>query len=151
MRTLLLACVVAGWAGSAGAQRCVRDTNGVYSACPDTLGAGAQLSAADANWHLLTKSYSGTVSLLNGLSADECQKISAHLRGMPYGDAEVKKFMDELKAKNPTCPDEGANWDAWHKANWWAEGCVRADGSSMSWGGGRIIDKGDIETAECFQ
>ena len=40
----------------------------------------AQAKAEEANWHLLTKSHGGTVSLINGLTKAQCDKLACDVR-----------------------------------------------------------------------
>ena len=37
--------------------------------------------ADEANWHLVTKSYGGTVSLIKGLTKKECEEMRHHIGG----------------------------------------------------------------------
>ena len=40
----------------------------------------AQAKADEANWHLLTQSHGGTVSLIHGLTKLQCDKLACNVR-----------------------------------------------------------------------
>lgn len=78
-------------------------------------------SYAPTTWHLLTRANNGTVSLVRGLTKDQCEFASNRLRGLPATATEKAIARDDSTR---------------HHAN---TGVVR------------IMDPGNIATAECFE
>jgi hypothetical protein len=103
-----------------------------------------------ANWHLLTKSRGGTISLLKNLTKDECEFARNRALGYPATEAEKKAKKEAEKKREEALaeceshlkPSNGRGslpcGNDWIWANGWATF-------------GNIASAGDIETAECFE
>lgn len=114
----------------------------------------ASPAMAQDNWHLLTKSQGGSVSILHGLSESACRFARNRLLGLPATPEEERAQAEYYQRLNPPCPDkmEKADWDAWRKLNPGATGCRTKDGGSWGWGTtSRSVSPSDILSAECFQ
>lgn len=128
---------------------------GVHGSCIVPMsGDGGVTDGHD--WHLLTVSYGGTVSLLKGLTKQECEYSRARALGLPATPEEEQADAERYKNGHPACPARSATkeeWATWQAEHMTAQGCNYADGSSESvdWGGGHAIFGGDIKSAECFQ
>lgn len=107
-----------------------------------------------ANWHLMTKTHKGTISLLHGLEKKTCEFARHRALGQPATEEEEGREEEYRKAVyGGKCPPKDANqddWNAWQKQHPTAQGCTTEHGA-MSWGPGRYASDSDIETAECFQ
>jgi hypothetical protein len=102
-------------------------------------GAGGQgqfmpcvVTLPPANWHLLTKSYGGTISLLKNLTKDECEFAKARALHLPATQAEKDEHLRNTKQ------------------------CGKATADGLTWTcelstSGRVVVPGDIDTAECFE
>lgn len=116
------------------------------------------------DYHLLTVSYGGAVSLIKGLSEKECKFSRARLLGLPAtpeeekakNEADEKASRDYWEQIMPACP--AATDDPWRVA--WlsshpiAQGCIEPDGTQIEWGEGAHVhapEQGDIKSAECFE
>jgi hypothetical protein len=109
-----------------------------------------------ANWHLMTKTHKGTISLLHGLEKKTCEFARHRALGQPATEEEEarEKEYREIAYGQP-CPLKDADekeWKEWMKQHPGAYGCFSADlGGSISWGPNRYTSDSDVETAECFQ
>lgn len=86
--------------------------------------------AQEANWHLLTKSYGGTVSLLHGLTKDACEFSRNRMLGLPATDEERTQEEQRLI---------------------WQRECVLAKRERCGTERSTTTRPGDIQRAECFQ
>lgn len=107
------------------------------------------------DWHLMTQSYGGTVSLQHGLDKRTCEFAKNRALGLPATDAERTAERAREAVVNPTCPSNDADketWKRWKAENPFAQGCRHVDGNgATSWSMGQTISAGNIRTAECFQ
>jgi hypothetical protein len=110
--------------------------------------AGAQ----EANWHLLTQSYGGAVSLQHNLEKRVCEFAKSRALGLPATPEEAIAEQRVYDRLNPPCPTDTSKggWEKWHAEHQITNGC-RGENSATSWGGGRSLSAGDIKSAECFQ
>jgi hypothetical protein len=113
-------------------------------------------SAQDANWHLLTQSYGGTVSILHGLTHDACEFARKRLRGLPATpeeEAADKAANDRmLDGAKKACAEADDGWQSTSPIS--GVYCEKHSPVSWSWsggGGGSVISPGDNKSAECFQ
>lgn len=125
---------------------------------PMVPGSG-DLAAPKKDWHLLTQTENGTVTLLKDLTQHECEFTRNRLLGNPATDEEIaaaKRQVDELRAR----------WEAWKTAHnchgntsSWSSGPSRVEsdgtctqgedmGVSMS---SHMVMPSDIKSAECFR
>lgn len=97
--------------------------------CPD---AGPK----DQSWHLLTKSFSGTVSLLKDLSKEACEFSQARLTRQPATPEEKARAAEAWQRQITECEKHTADK---------TRGCNYVGGAVY------MPNPGDIQTAECFQ
>ena len=124
-------------------------------------------NAEPSNWHLLTKSHSGTVSLIKGLTEKECRFMENRAMERPATDEEkeVERKRQEEAARiyaeqHPRCPGVDGDatqqqWKEWRDVHPNVSGCTTNNGSIV-WGGttGYTYSSpqpSDIVSAECFQ
>jgi hypothetical protein len=115
------------------------------------------------SWHLLTKSYGGTISLLKNLTKDECEFARARAFGLPATEEEKKEAKRRTEIEFPKCvvlyqSESGSSprnikiWEEWKRANPEAKGCTGPGGTATIWNSTtHMVNDGDIETAECFE
>lgn len=113
--------------------------------------------AEDHNWHVMSTSVGGKVSLISHLTHKEALFMRARLLGLPATPEEEKAEEQRLLAANPPCPHQDdvikttdAEWKSWEVAHPFATGCTFKDGV-LSWGGGHMVTDGDIKSVEVFQ
>jgi hypothetical protein len=97
--------------------------------------------AEEANWHLLTQTYGGTITLLKGLTKHECDFAYNRAKHLPATEDE-KEGAKRLAQKQK---DEKEKYLAEHPKE--KETILEAVASATSY----MITSGDIKTAECFQ
>jgi hypothetical protein len=80
------------------------------------------------HWHLLTRSFGGTVSLIKNLTKEECEFARNRSLRLPATEEEKKSVMDMRRE--------------WYNNH--------PEGSSYM-GESHLVLNGDIATAECFE
>lgn len=115
----------------------------------------APAAADQANWHIMTMSHGGTVSLVKNLTKHECEFMRARSLGLPATEEEerAEKERSRILYEAPCPPDHALleTWREWQMNHPAAQGCRLESGGSFGWGGGTPINNGDIKTAECFK
>lgn len=117
---------------------------------------GVPVSELERNWHLLTISNGGTVSLVKDLTKHECEFAMHRAKGEPATEEEVKSQTKERLDR----VTKKLQWDIDHKdcvpTGWTChdnycqigEDCHNPYGWSIVSG---TAAPGDIKSAECFQ
>lgn len=127
------------------------------------LFSGASRADEASDWHLLTKSAGGTVTLLKDLTKRECEFARARMKGQPATDEEraheTASMMAEAKRMQYFADKTGCTWrggttrigqmqSIGHKG----EECMfGGDMSGTASSGFIVLQPGDIEYAECFR
>lgn len=151
-RTLLLLSflLIGGQAWAEDAKICWMELVGT----PNDEGSGSAIGKIEPrSWHLLTKSYGGTVSLIKNLTKKECEFPKNRLLGQPATDAERQaKDHATIESLNTKCPD---NWDdepKWRLQHLGATQCTEKNGVVTGLGGSYSrMSASDIVSAECFE
>lgn len=141
MRVLAIAALLALASVGARADGCGGGAVGSnFGACEDAT-----------DWHLLTQSQSGTVSINGGLTKTQCDQLrDKYMHVDPASLAEVKAENDQAIARE--CPKDdrpsGVMWSSPFQAP-----ChiVNRDGSKTFILYSHTIEPGDIIKAECFE
>lgn len=113
------------------------------------------LHAEPNNWHLLSQSRSGTVSIQHGLSESACQFARNRLLGRPATDEEKAVEQKRYDARRDRAAKYCASGRkekslfADENATCGPNGEVQSYGGNA--GGMRFTSPGDIISAECFQ
>jgi hypothetical protein len=102
-----------------------------------------------SNWHLLTQSRGGTVSLIKDLTKEACEYSRKRVLGLPATPQEEADQIARYKARR----DEADRLCRIHSDDYTVFQCTPdghaiSSGAVSSWG---MTSAGDIKSAECFQ
>jgi hypothetical protein len=142
--------------------KCVQMGGGGGTIPPTLMGGGGGTipptftygSDSDRSWHLLTQSEGGTVSLLKDLTKHECEFAMHRTKGEPATDEEVAAEKKRDDARWAEAQDMCANPKKYeHTGGSIGAGCDSSGkATGYNYGGiGRVVQPGDIRSAECFQ
>lgn len=103
------------------------------------------------NWHFLSQSYGGTISLVKGLTKSECEFMENRAKGRP-ATSDEKAAQVQVDAKRELhFKQETADYETKHPGCKYAEFKQGCPIEGWVVGTTTLYGPGDIKTAECFQ
>src|SRR6201996_41478 len=100
---------------------------------------------------LITQTGEGRVSVIQNLSAQECEKVRGKL--LREDELEAQAKHDAANSREACPPDNASkeDWQKWHSEHLEATGCQTEGGGQMSWGGGIVFHANDVQKADCVK